>query len=277
MILRRQKFEYKQTALIEKILIEAPFRYEALFQNEGCFLYVSGLSSNFHAADQKVALSSNESVLLKCGTYFVDWLKTAESSRCEVLAIHLPTELLREIYRHEVPSFMLPKQQGDFIQKVVPEVTLSKFIDSLDFYFETPSLVTDELLELKIKELILILVQTKNAASVLELLSTLFAPRIVTLQEVVSTHLYSTVSVSQLANLCNMSLSSFKREFEKIFGDSPKNYITQKRLGRAKELLLVSDDSIASIAYQVGFSDPAYFSRLFKKTYAQAPSVLRPR
>lgn len=275
MILHRQKFEYKGRALIEKIRIQAPFRYEALFEDEGCFLYVNGSTAHFHAADQKVKLPSNESVLLKCGTYFVDWLQTTEADTCEVIAVHLPSELLKEIYRHELPSF-LKHEHAKYIQRIVPEQTLSRFVESLDFYFDTPALVTDELLELKIKELILILIQTRNATSLLDLFSSLFAPRKVTLREAVQTHLYSNISIVQLAQLCHMSLSSFKREFVKVYGDSPKNYINRQRLLRAKQLLAVSEESIAEIAYQVGYSDPAYFSRLFKRSFGQAPSELRP-
>ncbi|MCV9387144.1 helix-turn-helix domain-containing protein [Reichenbachiella ulvae] len=275
MILHRQKFEYKGRALIEKIRIQAPFRYEALFEDEGCFLYVNGSPAHFHAADQKITLPSNESVLLKCGTYFVDWLQGSEAETCEVLAVHLPTELLRDIYRNEVPSFLRERQETPYIQKILPELTLSKFIESLDFYFDTPALVTDELLELKIKELILILVQTRNAESILELFSALFAPRKVTMQEVIQTHLYSDLTVSQLAELCHMSLSSFKREFVKHYGDSPKNYLNGQKLERARELLQVSEEGIARVAYQVGYSDPAYFSRLFKSKFGYSPSEVR--
>ncbi len=45
MILSRQIFEYQNQILIEKVSIKPPFRYEAIFQNEGCFIYVTGGNS----------------------------------------------------------------------------------------------------------------------------------------------------------------------------------------------------------------------------------------
>jgi len=56
------------------------------------------------------------------------------------------------------------------VKTVVPDNTMKRFIDSLEFYFENPAIVNEDLLELKIKELMLLLVQSKNAASVLELI-----------------------------------------------------------------------------------------------------------
>lgn len=275
MILSRQKFDFHGRVLIEKVSVRTPFRLEVIFQNEGCFLYVSGSSPFFNAPDQRVQLSSMESVLLKCGSYVVDWLKSAGESVTLVYAVHLYPDILKSIYRNELPRFILEKNKKEFIRKIIPENTISKFIESLDFYFGNPGLVTEELLELKVKELILILIQTKNADSVLELISGLFTKRKASLREVINTHLYSGLSVSKLAELCNMSESSFKREFRDIYEDTPIHYINSKRLERAKELLLISDQAVSTIAYELGFSDPAYFSRLFKKKFAVAPSSLR--
>lgn len=61
----------------------------------------------------------------------------------------------------------------------VSDDPITKFIESLDFYFENPSLVNEDLLEFKIKELILLFVQTKNVESVLELVSDLYSTRMV--------------------------------------------------------------------------------------------------
>ncbi|NOY10392.1 MAG: helix-turn-helix transcriptional regulator, partial [Spirochaetes bacterium] len=50
------------------------------------------------------------------------------------------------------------------------------------------------------------------------------------------------------------------------------DYLTDVRLQKAKELLLYSDMSITSIAYEVGYQDSNYFSSLFKKVEGITPS-----
>ena len=152
---------------------------------------------------------------------------------------------------------------------------IKKFIESLYFYFDNPQVVSDELLELKVKELMLLLVQTKNAESVVSLFSELFTPRKLSVKEVVNNHLFSHLSINNLADLSNMSVSTFNRTFQTMFNDTPANYIKTKRLERAKELLSVSSLSVSEIAFQTCFNDVAHFSRSFKTAYKSSPTEFR--
>ena len=53
------------------------------------------------------------------------------------------------------------------------------------------------------------------------------------------------------------------------------NFVRKVRLHRAKALLQSTDRPIADVAYEVGFSDPSYFSRVFGKEFGTTPSALR--
>ena len=156
-----------------------------------------------------------------------------------------------------------------------PVTLFPKFIDSLEFYFENPTLVNNDLLELKIKELILLLIQSKNVESILNLISDLYSRKQNSLQEIIETHYCSALKIEELAKLSNLSLSSFKRKFKDEFNDSPKNHINNKRIEKSKELLVMSKMSISEIAYETGFQDPLYFTRLFKTKTNSSPSKYR--
>ena len=136
-------------------------------------------------------------------------------------------------------------------------------------------MVNEDLLELKIKELILLLIQTKNASSTLELIEELYSPRVANLKQVINLHQYENLSIEGLAALCGLSPSSFKRAFREIYNDSPGNYLNMKKIGKAKELLEVSNLAISEISYEVGFNDPHYFTRIFKKKAGVSPSSYR--
>lgn len=75
----------------------------------------------------------------------------------------------------------------------------------------------------------------------------------------------------------NMYLSPvyISKIFKELMGDSPINYLIQIRLSKAKELLADSKLSIKSIAKMVGYSDPYYFSKLYKKYYGVSPNKSR--
>ena len=276
MLLKQQVFSYKGKVLIERALITPPFTHEALFQNEGCFIHLKEARFSLVSAEGTLQLNSKDAVLLKCGAHFVNLLEETGDHPVEFIAFHLYPEILQRIYHDEIPSIIGENgPQGGSHQLISNETLVSKFVDSLGFYFDHPAIVNDDLLELKIKELILLLIQTKNAASIYDLIADLFYPKKIQLKQVIDAHLYTNLRLEQLAKLSNLSLSSFKREFKKTFGDTPSNYITKLRMEKAKELLILSDLSVSEIAYDTGFNDPLYFTRLFKKREGITPSHFR--
>jgi AraC-like DNA-binding protein len=212
---------------------------------------------------------------LNCGTYFAHLLDHAGGDFYEILVFHLHPETLKRLYGQEFPAFLKKEAGHQYIQKVDSQEIVSKFVENLYFYFGNPALINDDILELKVKELILILLQTRNANSVKELLFGLFAPRETQLREMVQHHLYSNISVKDLAGLSNMTLATFNRRFYAIFNDTPASYIKGKRLERARELLLVSSLSIGEIAFQTGFGDLPHFSRSFKAQFRMTPAACR--
>jgi AraC-like DNA-binding protein len=275
MVLNHQKFDFGGKSLIEKVVIQAPFRYTVNFQNEACFIYFAEGATNINSPYEQKRIQSGESVLLKCGSYFSDLMKYSTTGKYEILVFHLYPDMLRKIYKHEIPAFMKPSESKSFIHKVVPHDIVKRFIESLYFYFDNPELVSDELLELKIKELVLLLVQTKNAESIVSLFIDLFTPRNLSVKEIVNNHLFSDLSIEDLANLCNLSVSTFNRTFQTLFNDTPANYIKTKRLERARELLTISTLTASEIAFQTCFKDVAHFSRSFKAAFRCSPSAYR--
>lgn len=84
-------------------------------------------------------------------------------------------------------------------------------------------------------------------------------------------YLVEKITVEQLAALCKVSDSYFRRIFKLVFGISPKKYIHNLRLEYSKELLAGGGISVTEAAICSGFNDSAYFSREFKKYYGVSP------
>ena len=82
------------------------------------------------------------------------------------------------------------------------------------------------------------------------------------------------ISVSGLASMCNLSETHFRRLFVKLFGLSPTDYKLNKRILKAKDLLLSGDFSVSETAAAVGFEDANYFSRIFKKHTGISPGTV---
>jgi len=143
------------------------------------------------------------------------------------------------------------------------------------FYFENPSLINEDILILKLKEIILLLSQTQNLEALQLIISQLFSPTTYTFKQIIEAHLFSQLTIEELAQQNNLSVSSFKREFAKIYHDTPANYIKAKKLEKAAELLLLSDQRITEIAFDCGFNDLANFTKSFTSKYSVNPTNYR--
>lgn len=81
--------------------------------------------------------------------------------------------------------------------------------------------------------------------------------------------------ISDLANLCAMSESNFRKIFQKLIGFSPKDYITKNQICNAERLLITTDKSILEISLCSGFSDISVFNRNFKSQTGMSPKEFR--
>ena len=80
------------------------------------------------------------------------------------------------------------------------------------------------------------------------------------------------LNVEKLHNLCGISDTYFRKIFISRFGTSPQKYIAISRITHAKTVIDSGDfDTIKEVALSVGFSDPLYFGKVFKKFYGTSP------
>ena len=131
------------------------------------------------------------------------------------------------------------------------------------------------LLRLKLKELIVgILTSGKNPALAAYFRQTgeRDAPSVA---ETMESNFRFNLSLEEYAKLCHRSLSSFKREFEKLFQESPGKWLLQKRLDYSAALLRGSKMNVTEVAFESGFEDVSHFSRVFKDRFDVSPMVFR--
>lgn len=85
----------------------------------------------------------------------------------------------------------------------------------------------------------------------------------------------SSIKMSDLADISNLSTRHFNRLFKETYGTTPSSYLTNLRLDMASHLLVSTNRNITDIALTSGFQDSNYFSRAFKKYRSLSPSAYR--
>lgn len=91
----------------------------------------------------------------------------------------------------------------------------------------------------------------------------------------IDAHFRESTPLDALARLCNMSVTSLRREWKRIYGDTPLKYRDGIRISYAKERLAATRLSVGEIAELSGFEDVSYFVRFFKKHVGLSPSGFR--
>jgi len=278
MVIDYKKIDLFGKAFIQKIVLKSPFEFAFPVAEQACFLYMLEGEMQYQFDDDDVNIPTNYSLFLNCINSGKQIHNSNSSSNGELVIVTFHPDILKKIYERELP--LLLQQPRNAVsnlssEKINNDFLIQKYIEGLLFYFENPFLVNDDIMILKLKEIILLLSQTRNAESIQVVLSQLFSPFTYTFKQIIEAHLFSQVGIEDLARKTNLSVSSFKREFTKLYNDSPANYIKTKRLEKAAELLLVSENRITDIAFECGFNDLANFTKSFHDKYDASPTNYR--
>lgn len=81
----------------------------------------------------------------------------------------------------------------------------------------------------------------------------------------------SQIDVTQIALEYGMSPRKFRSIFKKIYSATPKEYLIDQKMQKAKELLNTGRYNVGEVAYMVGYDDVFYFSKLFKRKMGKSP------
>lgn len=85
------------------------------------------------------------------------------------------------------------------------------------------------------------------------------------------------LNVDSLASMMGLGRSQFYRKIKALTNYSPVELLRNLRLKQAREMLTTTEKTIGEIAYEVGFSSPAYFTRCYREAFDETPTELRER
>ena len=195
-----------------------------------------------------------------------------------VMTFFIPDEFFKHLIRDNLtnlPLTNLPEAGNDDVLLLeVNELSKSFFVSMLPYFTQMPP-PPENLLELKFKELILSLLSQKQNRPFLAYLNNLYQDKHPTVEEVVQNNYTFNLTLEEYAKLACKSVATFKREFKKIFNDTPAKWLMKKRINLATELLENTNLSIAQITFECGFENQSHFSRIFKEKVGMSPLKFR--
>lgn len=148
---------------------------------------------------------------------------------------------------------------------------IKNFVSSLSSLLQSQGAVQANFLQLKLEEILLYLTQ-KYGASILTFFEV--TPKLKSnkkLQAIVEGNIFSKLTLDELAFLCHMSLSTFKREFIKIYKTSPSKWFQDRRLEKSAQLLIQENERPSDIYLSVGYESLSSFTQSFKQKFGKTP------
>lgn len=94
-------------------------------------------------------------------------------------------------------------------------------------------------------------------------------------KEFMHAHLHTSINLNDLAEVCELSPATFIRQFKQSVGITPHQWLIDRRLDFAKNLMRSPGLSLADISLQAGFADQSHFTRTFSARFGISPAIWR--
>lgn len=155
--------------------------------------------------------------------------------------------------------------------------TLKTFFSTIGQYLKEDVFNRDEAAEnIKITELVYLILAQKDCCLKNKILSNIDLMK-ESFEQIVQNNIFNDISIEELAQKCNRSLTSFKKEFRKHFYEPPHKWFIKQRLMHSRLLLISTNKSISEIGNECNFPNTSHFIKLFKKEYSLTPATYRNR
>ncbi|MEL7422235.1 MAG: AraC family transcriptional regulator [Bacteroidota bacterium] len=152
---------------------------------------------------------------------------------------------------------------------------ISHFVHALQALLKQPLASDSAIWQLKIEELLLYLIEQHGETIIHFLCSEQSSSTDSDFRRVIESSIDQKLSLDELAFLCQMSLSTFKRKFKELYQNSPARWFQKQRLLKAKRLLVHHHQSPSDVYLEAGFENFSSFSQAFKREFGVSPKVLK--
>ncbi|GGH78557.1 AraC family transcriptional regulator [Filimonas zeae] len=236
-------------------------------------LLVEGQKS-VHTPHSHIQIADDHFLLLTSGHYLMTEKTISPQGNYQSILLFFTQEALSSFF-HKYPDLLLTtstQQANGCVQAFAKDDFLKGFIQSLSLMTADGYKIPAALQALKLEELLLYLAHKHPAQLAgLRALAKHSCETDQALKNLVESHIESNITMEELAFLSNISFSTFKRRFLKLYGMPPSKWFLQKKMEHAAALLRLGKEKPGEICYKIGYENHSSFSYSFKQMYGVTP------
>jgi len=221
-------------------------------------------------AGQEVSMRKGQMLLIRKNQLGQITKTPLPGEEYQSIVIVLQEDLLRTIALEEQIEAG-EKYVGSPIIRIPPTEFLQGFFQSVMPYIHHPEeKLTSSLGLLKVKEAVQLVLHAMP--SLKNFLFDFSEPHKIDLENFMLANFHYNIPIQRFAQLTGRSLAAFKRDFQKIFGMAPRQWLQQRRLTEARHLIEKKNKKPSAIYLDLGFESLSHFSHAFKKQFGKAPT-----
>lgn len=248
--------------------------YSRVFSDH-LLVYVCSGELVLEEGGRRVSLCKDECLFIARDRRIRVFRRPRGQEQFRVIILVLRRKLLRDIYYKPERPTVHPQagRAAVSILKILPRPDITSLFLSLAPYYDTHIEPGPEILSMKVREGVLILLKTDRR----------FYPCLFDFTEawkidipcfLNENYMYE-LTVKEIAAATGRSLSAFKRDFKKLSGLPPRKWLIQRRLEAAYDKICGEGRSPGDVYLEVGFKNLSHFYQAFKKKYGYPPGKLR--
>lgn len=252
---------------------------KSILQCNAFSMVISG-EKTMHFAERIVHIKEDEFHLLSTGNCLAS-VVLSDKTIFKSILIFFDNKTLTDFllkYHHLTDNLKYSKNTKDeaYIAFKKDDFILN-FIDSLSIALKNKNQFSKEMKLLKFEELMLHLIE-KYPEKILAFQSCKQNTSVdFIIKKATESNITTSITIEELAFLCNMSVSTFKRKFLKIYGTSPYKWFMQKKMEIARQLLEQGHEKPSEIYHKIGYENHSSFSQSFKQTFGISPREYQSR
>ncbi|MFI0429115.1 helix-turn-helix domain-containing protein [Mariniflexile sp. HMF6888] len=257
--------EYKCPIEVEKFKLwtETPF-----------ITYVISGQKDWTSLDKTYTIKKGEALFINKGVY--NTKQYFEVDYCVMLFFITDNFIRRFVKKHK--DLLRSKGSGmsnSQIFKIDVGDTLNTLFLSVFNYLNQGNNIPKELVEMKFNELLFNITLNPINNDLVQFFNSLLSTEGTSLNDIMMKNFHSDLKLDEYARLYGKSLSSFKRDFQNFYKDTPRKWLNNKRLEYAKTLLENPELNINDICFESGFKNASHFNKRFKSMYKLPPNQYR--
>ena len=253
-------YDYESTQEISK---------QQILLNKNTFSFLQEGTKEVFFDNSSYAINNSQFLLMKSGNCLMtEKLSNVEEYYSSVLLFFSNEDVLKFIRKFELNA---PDSKNYYsTYSFSYDVFIKRFVESLLDISKLSKKIQSRILETKFEEIMLYLVEFKGVEFLYSLISNSNNEYQKFIQTIESNQL-NKLTIKELSFLSNMSVSKFKREFEKHFRSTPSKWFQEKRLEHAAFLLKNNSKRPSDIFEEIGYETLSNFTQAFKLKFGLTP------